>query len=509
MKVVTAAEMRGIDRVSIEEYSIPGTILMNNAGKAVADFIIEKNLSGKADIFCGTGNNGGDGFTAAWYLFEHYIDPLIYIAGSKEKITETSQIFLRICENLGIQTIYLDENNIGSLAIRPGAVVIDAITGTGFDGVLHGVQQKIVKLINNSPNTVIAADIPSGLPSDGAAPSGDAVKADYTITMGLPKISLVTYPGKDFCGELTVADIGFPASLTSGSAIKRSLIDKQFMQSIDLFSAGDDIHKGDKGNTLIVGGFSGMEGAAMLTASAMFRTGTGLVTLATGEDSRSIIAGKIPELMTASIPAIPDNDGIRKLLNAKKYSLLIIGPGLGRDSFAREVFNSCMEHSCAAGIDTILIDGDGLFHLAEYLNKKRLPSGPGYVITPHFMEASRISGNTVEEIKNNRMLSCEEIAKKTGCVTVLKGPATIVSDGVNSCINTSGNRALATAGSGDILSGIIGALLNRIPDAPNAASAGVYIHGLCADIYSETDQCDTMSASDILDYIRPAIRTLP
>ncbi len=509
MKVVTAAEMREIDRVSIEEYSIPGAILMNNAGKAVADFIIEKNLSGKADIFCGTGNNGGDGFTAAWYLFEHSIDPLIYIAGSEEKITETSRIFLRICEKLGIKIISLDNNNIDSLAIRPDAVVIDSLTGTGFEGVLHGVPQKIVRLINSSPNTVIAVDIPSGLPSDGAAPDGDAVRAHYTITMGLPKISLVTYPGKEFSGELAVADIGFPASLTSGSAIKRSLIDKQFMQRIDLFTGSDDIHKGDKGNTIIIGGFSGMEGAAMLTASAMFRTGTGLVTLTTKEDSRSIIAGKIPELMTSSIPGAHDNDSISRILNAKKYSLMIIGPGLGRDSFAGEVFNSCIKHSADAGIKKILIDGDGLFHLADYLKKNRLPEGVVYVITPHFMEASRISGVAVEEIKKNRLKLCEEIAENTGCITVLKGPGTVVSDGVNSCINTSGNRALATAGSGDVLSGITGALLNRIPDALNAASAGVYIHGLCADIYSETNQRDTMSASDIIDFIRPAIKKLP
>lgn len=509
MKAVTAAEMREIDRISIEDYSIPAAVLMNNAGKAVADFVINNFDKREADIFCGTGNNGGDGFTAAWYLKNCGAEPLIYIAGEKEKITPSSMIFLHICEKLNIEIIYLDDNNINSLNIRPGALVIDSLTGTGFEGVLRGIPLKVVNRINKSSSKIISVDIPSGLPSDGVAPQGEAVRADYTITMGLPKISLVTWPGREYCGKITVADIGFPPHLTEGENLKINLVDEAFLSGVEFLAASDDIHKGDKGNTLIVGGVAGMEGAVILTASAMFRTGTGLVTVATSEESRKTIAGKIPELMTATLPEIPDSQYAGRLLNAKKYTLLIIGPGLGRDAWSEAVFVSFIEGAAESGIDKILVDGDGLYHLAAYIRQKKLPVGIKCIITPHFMEASRLTGLTVDEIRNNRLKCCVELAGMTGCVAVLKGPGTIISDGVNSCVNTTGNRALATAGSGDVLSGIIGALLNRTSAPLQAASAGAFIHGMSADIYTEINKRDSMSASDILDYIRPALKRIP
>jgi NAD(P)H-hydrate epimerase len=509
MKVVTASEMREIDRISIEEYSIPGAFLMNNAGKAVADYILNNIETNEVDIFCGTGNNGGDGFTAAWYLKNYGYNPVIYITGVREKITPTSLLFLEICEKLELNIQYINESSIDTLSIREGAFVIDALTGTGFQGTLHGIPLQVINRINSSSSMVLAVDIPSGLSSDGEAPSGAAVKADYTITMGLPKISLVTYPCKDYCGELIIADIGFPALLTGNNDLKIELIDHLFMSRVGFTPESDDIHKGDKGNTLIIGGLTGMEGAAMLTAAAMFRTGTGLVTLATTDESRSIIAGKIPELMTVALPVKIDTKSVVNLLKAKNYTTLIIGPGLGRDAYPESVFNSVIECASDCSIRNVLIDGDGLYHLAFYLKEKSLSTDIQWLITPHFMEASRITGLNLEEIKKNRLKSCKMIAEYTGCITVLKGPATIVSDGENVCINTTGNRALATAGSGDILSGIIGAYINRIDNTLTAVSAGVFIHGLCADIYSEKHKTDSMSSSDILDYIRPALNSIP
>lgn len=511
MKAVTAAEMREIDRISIEDKSIPGIVLMNNAGKAVVDFIVNNIKTDIMYIFCGTGNNGGDGFSAAWYLKNYGLEPVVYIAGEKERITPASMIFLEICEKLDITIIYLNESNIDDLSIRDDALVVDSITGTGFEGVLRGIPLKIVNLINSSSSVVLSVDIPSGLSSDGDAPAGVAVKADYTISMGLPKISLVTFPGKDYCGEVIVADIGFPRHLSEQSNLKVELIDSEFWKDINLSlsSASSDIHKGDKGNTLIIGGLRGMEGAAMLTAAAMFRTGTGLVTLATSEDSRRCIAGKIPELMTATLPSVPDTESIDKLLNAKRYTTLIIGPGLGRESYSESVFRIVIGRAAEYGIGIILIDGDGLYHLASFIKDKKLPEGIKYIITPHFMEASRLTGLSVEEIKNSRLKVCKKLAQRTGCICVLKGPATIISDGEKSLINTTGNRALATAGSGDVLSGIIGAFINRISNPLNAASAGVFIHGMCADAYSENNNIDSMSSSDILDYIRPILFRTP
>lgn len=508
MKVVTAAEMREIDKVSIEKYSIPGTVLMNNAGKAIADFVFNNLDCTKADIFCGTGNNGGDGFTTAWYLKNYGADPLIYIAGSRDNVTPSSLVFLVICEHLGIHIRYIDDNNIDSITIRDDSVIIDSLIGTGFKGVLRGMPLKAAILINRSKSPVVSVDVPSGLSSDGEVPEGEVVKADYTITMGLPKISLVTYPGKEYCGELIIADIGFPPSLTDNEDIKIELLDVEYMKATDISAESDDIHKTDKGNTLIVGGLAGMEGAAILTAAAMFKTGTGLVTIATTETSRQIIAGKVPELMTTSLPEKPDKESVADLLKTKKYTALIIGPGLGRDAYAESVFSFVIDSVAECGIRKIIIDGDGLYHLVSYIKEKKLAAGISWIITPHFMEASRISGVSIEKLKNNRFQSCKMISEDTGCITVLKGPASIVSDGEKTYVNSSGNRALSTAGTGDVLSGVIGAFMNRMPDSLSAVCAAVYIHGLCADIYVEVNNIDSMSSSDILDYIRPALNRL-
>jgi NAD(P)H-hydrate epimerase len=299
-------------------------------------------------------------------------------------------------------------------------VIIDSLIGTGFKGVLRGMPLKAAILINRSKSPVVSVDVPSGLSSDGEVPEGEVVKADYTITMGLPKISLVTYPGKEYCGELIIADIGFPPSLTDNEDIKIELLDVEYMKATDISAESDDIHKTDKGNTLIVGGLAGMEGAAILTAAAMFKTGTGLVTIATTETSRQIIAGKVPELMTTSLPEKPDKESVADLLKTKKYTALIIGPGLGRDAYAESVFSFVIDSVAECGIRKIIIDGDGLYHLVSYIKEKKLAAGISWIITPHFMEASRISGVSIEKLKNNRFQSCKMISEDTGCITVLK-----------------------------------------------------------------------------------------
>ncbi|HON15690.1 MAG TPA: NAD(P)H-hydrate dehydratase [Spirochaetota bacterium] len=505
MKVVTSDIMREIDRRAIEEFSIPAVVLMNNAGKSVADFIISRFKKSTVYIFCGTGNNGGDGFTAAFYLFNAGFNPVIYISGKKEKISSVSLIFLDICEKHKIPITYITEENFSSIEIKTNSLIIDALTGTGFNGRLTGVMSHLVNFINTSDSPIISVDIPSGIPSDGHTPEGDFVRSDYTITMGLPKISLVTYPCKNFCGELIVADIGFPAQLTSDREIKTSLIEKDFVKSSMSKYPDDDIHKGNKGISLIVGGFDGMEGAALLSATAMFRTGTGLVTIATSESARHNIAGKIPEVMTFAINK--EGSNIDNLFS-KGIDTLLIGPGLGRGDFSEKIFYEVMNSASICGVKNIIIDGDGLFFFASYIKNNGLSKDIDYIITPHFMEASRIMSIPVEEIRSNRYRFAIELAQKTGCITLLKGPASIVTDGEFTFINTSGNRALATAGSGDVLSGIIAALVNRVEEPLHAVCDAVFIHGLCASLWSEEFPKDSMSSSDIIHNIPKAIKKI-
>ncbi|MCL1832997.1 MAG: NAD(P)H-hydrate dehydratase [Leptospirales bacterium] len=506
IKAVTSDEMREIDRISIEEIGMPAEVLMNNAGKSVAEFIIEKFSDKKISILCGTGNNGGDGFTAAYYLFNEGIIPDVYFAGKKDQLSDTSKIFMNLCGNVKIPIHEIDSSNLS--AIAPGDIIVDAILGTGLNSPAKGIQLELIKVINNSGSTVISIDIPSGLGSNGELLAGDCVKADFTITIGLPKISLVTYPCRDFCGEVIIQDIGFPYHLTNSQNLKNSLINESLFNTIKISDADKDIHKGDRGHSLIIGGFQNMEGAAILTGSALFHAGCGLATIATTDESRQIIAGKIPEIMTFPIPDSCDVSAMKGLIHDKKITSLIIGPGLGRTEYSDSVFKSTISAIKESAVKRALIDGDGLFLLAEFIKNEQLPQGIDFIITPHFMEASRLLGRDIEEIRGNRLNTCIELSNRVGAVAVLKGPATIVSDGERAFINTTGNSGLATAGSGDVLSGIIGSFMNFNIPSVEAAIAGVYIHGLCADLYKETYPSMTMKSSDIVAEIRHVMALL-
>lgn len=505
IKAVTYSEMQEIDRISIDEFGIPAAVLMNNAGRSVAEFIKKNFYSREIIIFCGTGNNGGDGFTAAYYLANDGLSPVIYLSGKKDKVSETSKIFMNLCERMNIKIIEVDASGLTSIKIPDNSILLDAVLGTGLTSEPGGMPYEFIKLINRSGNTTVAVDIPSGLTTDGEKPSWECVNADYTITIGLPKIALVTYPCKSFCGELIIQDIGFPVSLTTDQKLKINLLNDSMFKTFGLSYEESDIHKGDRGYAMLIGGFTNMEGAAILTASALFTSGCGLLTIATFSHSRGIIAGKIPEAMTASLPDDPESPQIHELFINGKINNLIIGPGMGRTEYSRKIFTNVIRSLSNSDIKKVLIDGDGLFHLAEYIKKEKLPDDTEFIITPHFMEASRLLNRDVDSIKNNRLKSCIDLALQTGAVAVLKGPATIVSDGKFSYINTTGNNGLATAGSGDVLSGIIGSFMNREIPAIEAAAAGVYIHGLCADVYGESSVISSMRASDIIKNIRPAM----
>ncbi len=505
MKVVTAEQMNLIDKTAIEDYSVPATILMNNAGKSIADFIEITFPETAVYIFCGRGNNGGDGFATAYYLKNRGIDTGIFLSGNRNDVSPTSRIFLEMCEKSRIHIVEVRNENIPVLPSDKNFIILDALTGTGFKGSPRGTLLHLIELINNSKSKVVAADIPSGLSANGEKPLGSAVRANYTITMGLPKISLKTFPCADFCGNVIVADIGFPRELTQSEKIKVSLADESLIKNIPL-NPDNEAYKGSRGHTLIIGGFTGMEGAAILACSALFNTGAGLATLITDYEARKIIAGKIPELMTASFPSNPEKNEVIKLLDPEKYTSMIIGPGMGRTSHASIIFYTVLENLHNTKIKRVLIDGDGLYHLSLYLKEKQLPENIEFIITPHFMEASRIYGKTVEKIKASRLDSCCNIAALSKTVCLLKGPASIISDGESSIINIRGNASLATAGSGDALAGIIGSFMNLDIPLLHAGGAGMYLHGLCADIFVSENPQGTMKAGDIVENIKSALK---
>jgi len=308
----------------------------------------------------------------------------------------------------------------------------------------------------------------------------------------------------EFTGKLITADIGFPSNLTNSEDLKIELIDCQYIQNNFITELKPDTHKAERGHMLLVGGFDCMEGAIMLTARASLETGTGLITLLTTEKARQIIAGKIPEMMTSEISL--NKEKLDEFFSDPKYRVMVIGPGMGRDSRAKAVFSNIIENIYHYGIKRVLIDGDGLFHLAEYLQSKKLDNRTEFIITPHFMEASRLLNRSVDDIKKNRLESAKILSRETTAVTLLKGPASIVSDSINSFINTTGNPALATAGSGDVLSGIIGSLMLHDIPMTTTASIGAYIHGKSADMFCSKNKVNSMKSGDIIEYIKNAVK---
>lgn len=516
MKAVTAEEMRRIDAAAIGETGIPGGVLMAFAGKAVAGFVLEK-LKGlrRVAVLCGSGNNGGDGFVAAYFLSNYGVDVDVFIVGEKRNVSETSRPYLTICERSHIPVTWIVDEAAHHIEYNRYDLIIDALLGTGFSGTPRGVVAAVINAVNAADAAVLAVDMPSGLPSDGEAPAGAAVRAKYTVTIGLPKISLVVYPGKDYAGEMHVADIGFPRALTESDELRTDVVDAAYVGTRLRTSRGYDTYKGIAGHLLLVGGFDSMEGAILMSAMAAFETGVGLATLITTAGARNVIAGKIPELMCRALACTGDDahcteEAVNEELDdffkgGRRYDAIVIGPGMGRTAVSSIVFNSLIERLPQAGIPRALIDGDGLYLLADYIAAKKLPEGVEWIITPHWGEASRLAQLHVDELKKNRLRSAKQLAQWSGAVALLKGPATIVTDGTWSLINTTGNPALATAGSGDVLSGIIGALLLRGIDALEAAGIGAYLHGRAADMYVEDSQSGVMKATDIVRYIRKAM----
>ncbi|MEW6525934.1 MAG: NAD(P)H-hydrate dehydratase [Spirochaetota bacterium] len=521
MKVVTAQQMQEIDRITIQQYGIPGEVLMALAGKSVADYVLHTVKANSVAVFCGVGNNGGDGFVAAYLLSQHLpVD--VFILGNTDKLTPSSKIYYDVCQHAKVRCFAISSESLPTIHWETYDCIIDALTGTGFSGKPKGLLEQVISYINKSGKMVIAIDMPSGLPADGAVESEPIVQAHTTITMGLPKINLVTYPGKYYAGNVIVADIGFPSALCTSGDICRQLIDEEFFTSNYRPATHYDAHKGANGHLLCIGGFDGMEGAILLCAKAAFAAGIGLVTLVTTQQSRAIIAGKIPEAITRALNATANEPFVKDMYNTVEFTSIykemlaqlenivqlsrptvcIIGPGLGRNASSAATVAACLKIAHTIKLP-IIIDGDGLYCLAQ-LPEAKLPLH--CIITPHFKEAERLTGTAVSDLKKNRLLSAEGLAHKIQCIVVLKGPASIVTNGSATYINTTGNPALATGGSGDVLSGIMGSLLAKGYEPAIAAALGVYIHGKAADVY----YCETgntmMQASDIVEYIRKAVK---
>ncbi|MBR4908616.1 MAG: NAD(P)H-hydrate dehydratase [Acidaminococcaceae bacterium] len=520
MQILLAEEMRALDRAAEEEIGIPGLVLMENAGRAVAD-ASEKLLGScshkKIVIFAGKGNNGGDGSGAGRWLHNRGAELILVLAGLAEELSGSAadelQYYLTCSAQL-LEVTDADDNlqfaEIEKYLIQAD-LIIDGLLGTGFNGKMRSLFGRLCRCINqakaNNPNCrVLAIDIPTGVNADTGAADKDAVRADMTVTMALPKLGLYLYPGADCVGELRVADIGMPASLLKEAAGNRFLITKDRVKAM-LPERPKNAHKGTAGRVAVAAGSYGYVGAAALCSFAAVKGGAGLVTLLTPENAREVLAVKLTEVMVKGLPAAEDPlvssaamDVVSEVL--EKADVLAIGPGFG---ISEETGNLVREILATSHVPCV-IDADAITALQNHteLLSHMLAEK---VLTPHPGEMARITGLPVATVERERVEVARSYAEKWQAVIVLKGVPTVVAlpDGTV-FLNTTGTPAMATGGSGDVLTGLISALIGQGLPVADAAVAGVYLHGLAGELAAKGSI--GLAASELLSMIPEARKTV-
>jgi hydroxyethylthiazole kinase-like uncharacterized protein yjeF len=477
MKIVTAEEMRAIDRATVEKHGVSSLTLMENAGRAVAEFAQEHFDFDSVCAVCGRGNNGGDGFVAArkLHLAGKKVSVIVLARGPEELRGDAAAMFRK----LPVQALWVDsEAGLDAPEIEQALksdLVLDAILGTGFTPPLKGVAEKAIHRINQAPGWVLAVDVPSGVDADLSWPPGPGsvhVHCDAIVSFTAAKPALVF--GNLTRGPIAIAPIGSPERLvTEQSQAIRNVLTGRDVQAL-FMPRPVEAHKGDFGHVLVIGGSNGKSGAAAMAGLAALRAGAGLVTVAAPRSVQPLIAAYAPELMTEPLPETPEGS-ISLLALADRERLLkgkavvVIGPGISRNEETAEFVRDLVSVCSAA----MVIDADGLNAFAGVAAELRPDNEVGpfavRVLTPHPGEMSRLTGVSTGEIQNNRLLLARKTAEETQAMMVLKGHRTVIADPQGHYwINATGNPGMAKGGSGDVLSGIIAAVLARFVRMENS-----------------------------------------
>lgn len=465
--VVTAAEMRALDRATMDEVGLPGLTLMETAGRGVAAAACEMlgPQRGPVAVVCGPGNNGGDGFVVARVLRDAGYDAIAYLAAPRASLKGDAATHLAILERAGGIALSIEGPHqlaVHREAIANAELVVDALFGLGPLRPIQGHHAAIVEAINRARQR-LAIDVPSGIDSDTGRTMGIAVQAHRTLSTGPLKVALVAAPGFASCGRVDVVDIGIPQVLLAAANLRAGLLEERDIVEWMPRSRPLD-HKGRRGHVLVIGGAPGMRGAGRLAAMAALRAGAGLVTLAAEGDFDA------PDsVMTRSLAG----ERLGALIEGK--DAIAVGPGLGTAMTAQRYLVEVLSSHRAC-----VLDADALNILAATPDAIAAAAGP-VVITPHPGEAARLLATTAAEVEADRMKAVRELAAITRAVVVLKGARTLICDGTlgddHVAINPTGGPALATAGSGDVLAGTIAALLAQGLPAIAAACVGVWAHG--------------------------------
>ncbi len=516
MQLLTSESMQWLEKTLTEKYQIPTQILMENAGRNIAELasrFLGDNRWRQISVVCGKGNNGGDGFVVARHLALRFPSlPLtIYLVGNPESLKNDSLVNYKICQQLGLPIHRIFTGSPPCFGNQ--SLIIDALFGTGISKTVEGVYREVIEAINAAPESlVIAVDIPSGVDATWGKIMGNAVKAHHTVTLGMMKRGLVVSPGREYSGQIHLVDIGMPFTdsevtlpndgfLITPDTIRPFLPDKPFM-----------CNKISAGVVMVVAGSPAMTGAGLLTCQGAYRSGAGMVIWPTIPELAPFIKIYLPEVVSHVLSNryssfshgyLPHHTiEIVEEMNRKKCRALAIGPGLGQNPAIGLFVEKIIECSPVKGV----IDADALnviAHNREYW-KDRLS---GWVITPHEGELGRLLNCPASSIAENRIAAACSTTQYYGCITVLKGPGTIVVSPTGEiAVNATGNSGLATAGSGDVLTGMIASFLAQGKSPFSSAITAAFLHGLAAELI-QNDK-NELIASDIASHIPHAIKVV-
>lgn len=506
MKLATAAQMRELDRKAIQERHIPSIDLMERAAAAVAqaalDLLPDRPGKCRAAVFCGAGNNGGDGIAAARLLFLMDVRVRVFLVGDYDRLTPDAMEETGRLSECGVELESFDPADPSqSTWARSSQILIDAIFGVGLSREIAPSSRfaAAIDLLNACKGTVISADIASGVEADTGRVLGRAVRADRTVTFSLKKIGHAVGDGALLSGTVTVHDIGIPAALVRETVCLAQTVEADFARAA-LPPRKIDGHKGDFGKVLVVGGAVGYTGAPYLTASAAVRSGCGLVYLGVPESIWEIetvrcvsampfpLADRRGRLCRRALPEL-----LERLENC---GVLAIGPGLGRETDTAELIREVLRQT----EKPVVLDADGINALEGHIDVLDQRRGRVTILTPHDGEFARIGGSALAG--DGRVGAARGFAQSHGCILVLKGHRTVTAgpEG-NVLVNTTGSSGLAKGGSGDVLTGLIASLLAQGASPILAAAGGVWLHGRAGDLAAGKLTAYCMTPEDILRYM--------
>ncbi|MBN1407367.1 MAG: NAD(P)H-hydrate dehydratase [Calditrichaceae bacterium] len=506
MKISRVKEMQKMDAQAVKQFGIKEEMLMENAGLAVYN-VIKNEVDIKKKrfaIFCGGGNNGGDGFVAARKIHSNGGLVHVYILGNLDTYKDAAKLNLQIIQNIGIEIYEPDNTEILKDTLSKYDIIVDGIFGTGLDREVEGKYKSIINLINEQDCPVFSLDIPSGVHGDTGHIMGTAVRASHTISFGLPKLGNLLFPGFEIAGKLHVTHISFPPEMYNHKNIKVSTNDPVLMPGRRM-----DSHKGSMGKVLFIAGSNLYLGAPYFAAQSFLKAGGGLSFLATPESVAPHIASKGNELVVLPLSMAKSGSLSMKNLDrllefSDKVDMVVIGPGISLNRGAQNLVRSI-----SAEINKpVLIDGDGLTAIAKDLDciaNRTYPS----ILTPHMGEMSRLTGKSIAEINKHKIDALQVTSKMLKTVIVLKGAHSLIGypDG-RIFINLSGNPGMATAGSGDVLTGTIAGMLGLGLSVEDAVRNGVFIHGFAGDLAAKENGQDGLLATDIMNHLPEAIKLL-